>query len=333
MKVLGIETSCDETAVAVVEDGKKVLSSIVASSLDLHKKYGGIVPEIATRHHVEIILAVLDKALKDINLKISDIDLISVTQGPGLIGSLIVGITLAKSLAIATGKPVVPVDHILAHIFASGLDGELPQFPFLGLVVSGGHTSLFLIHGFQKFQLLGKTRDDALGEAYDKVAKILGLGFPGGPVIERMALKAVRRDANLFPVTKVKEGFDFSYSGLKTAVLYYVKEKKSLTERDIYELCYSFQESALRSLLHPLKNAVKKFNLNKLVIGGGVAVNKRLRELLKELDVQLYLPSPKYCMDNGAMVAGLGYWVYNESGDLGLKFSPYSTFEERWNSV
>ena len=333
MKVLGIETSCDETAIAVVEDGRKVLSTIVASSLALHKQYGGIVPEIATRHHVEVILAVLDKALKDASSGFHDVDVIAVTQGPGLIGSLMIGITLAKSLAMAIGKPIVTVDHILAHIFACSLDGGLPQFPFLGLVVSGGHTSLFIVYGFQKFKLLGRTRDDALGEAYDKVAKILRLGFPGGPVIENMALQAIRRDKNMFPIAKIKHSFDFSYSGLKTAVLYYVKERDTLSSQEVNEICYSFQESALYSLIPPLKNAISEFGLKRLVVGGGVAVNRRLRELLQELGVELHLPSLRYCMDNAAMVAGLGYWVYNENGDAGFQFGPYSTFEERWSLV
>lgn len=330
MKVLGIETSCDETALAIVEDGKKVLSNVVASSLDLHRKYGGIVPEIATRHHVEVILPVMDKALQDAGVKLQDIDIIAVTRGPGLIGSLMVGITLAKSLAIAINKPVVAVDHLLAHIFAYSLEGELPSFPFLGLVVSGGHTSLFIIHDFQKFEILGKTRDDALGEAYDKVAKILGLGFPGGPIIENRARNAVEKKS-LFPITRIEGSFDFSYSGLKTAVLYYVKEKEQLSQQEINEVCYSFQESALRSLIPPLEMAIEKFKLQSLVVGGGVAVNNRLRELLNQLNINVYLPPRQYCMDNASMVAGLGYSVYNKEGGIGLNFGPYSTFEEKWN--
>ncbi|HDL10060.1 MAG TPA: tRNA (adenosine(37)-N6)-threonylcarbamoyltransferase complex transferase subunit TsaD, partial [Candidatus Omnitrophica bacterium] len=208
----------------------------------------------------------------------------------------------------------------------------LPSFPFLGLVVSGGHTSLFIIYDFQKFELLGKTRDDALGEAYDKVAKILGLGFPGGPIIEERAKNAVEKKS-LFPIARLEGSFDFSYSGLKTAVLYYVREKKQLSQQEINEICYSFQESALRSLIPPLEMAIKKFKIQSLIVGGGVAVNTRLRELLKQLNINVYLPSYQYCMDNASMVAALGYWVYNKESSMGVDFGPYSTFEERWNSL
>jgi len=331
MKVLGIESSCDETSVAVIDDGRNVLANIIASSLNLHRQYGGIVPEIATRHHVEVIIPVLRAAVEKSRISLDEIDLIAVTQGPGLIGSLMIGITFAKSLAYALQKPIVAVDHILAHLYAAYFSTQKIKFPSLGLVVSGGHTSLFLLNDFTDFKIIGKTRDDALGEAYDKVAKILHLGFPGGPVIEERANAAGEKKLN-FTVPSVKNSFDFSYSGLKTAVLYYIKKVK-LTDDVINEICYAFQEAALTSLINQIKKAVSACGVNRMLVGGGVIANKRLREKLAELELSLYFPEMEYCSDNAGMVAGLGYELYNKKIETKMDFEPYSTFEEKWEKI
>ncbi len=332
MRVLGIETSCDETSIAIVKDGNIVESNIIASSIDLHRKYGGIVPEIATRHHVEVILPVLKEALSESRLDLSKIDALAVTQGPGLIGSLMVGITFAKSIAYALGLPLIPVDHILAHLYSPYLDKRDIEFPYLGLAVSGGHTSIFIVKGFCDFKLIGKTRDDALGESFDKVAKMLGLGFPGGPEIERRARRAKRRDISFTP-PKVKDGYDLSYSGLKTAVLYYLKKQEKLKDSDIDEICYGFQEAALKSLLLKVEHVLADFKLKRVLAGGGVTANGRLRELLENLEAEVYLADKKYSSDNAGMVAGFAYQLYNRNRDIGfdLNFEPYSIFEERWN--
>jgi N6-L-threonylcarbamoyladenine synthase len=332
MRILGIESSCDETSIAVVRDGKFIDSSITASSVDLHKRYGGIVPEIATRHHLEVILPVLEEALSKSSSTLSSIDALAVTQGPGLIGSLMVGITFAKSLAYALNLPLIAVDHILAHIYSPYLNYKDIEFPYLGLAVSGGHTSLFLVKDFLDFKLIGKTRDDALGESFDKVAKMLGLSFPGGPEIEKRAAKAELKEL-LFTVPKVKDGYDLSYSGLKTAVLYYLKKQKNIADTDINNICCSFQEAALSSLLLKVKRALSDFKLNRVVAGGGVTANNRLRELLNELDAKAYISDKKYSSDNAGMVAGFAYQLYNRKKDRGsdLNFEPYSTFEERWS--
>ena len=329
MRILGIETSCDETSIAVVRDGTIIESNIVASSIELHKKYGGIVPEIATRHHVEVILPVLKEALSEANIGLSSIDALAVTQGPGLIGSLMVGVTFAKSIAYALSLPLIPVDHILAHIYSPYLSYKKIDFPYLGLAVSGGHTSLFLVKGFFDFKLIGKTRDDALGESFDKVAKMLGLSFPGGPEIEKRAARAVKRDT-LFTVPKVKNSCDLSYSGLKTAVLYYLKKHENIEDSDVNDICYSFQESALRSLLLKVEQALSDFQLKRVVAGGGVTANSRLRELLTKLDADVYLADKKYSSDNAGMVAGFAYQLYNKRKEIGsdLSFEPYSVFEE-----
>ncbi|MDP8233203.1 MAG: tRNA (adenosine(37)-N6)-threonylcarbamoyltransferase complex transferase subunit TsaD [Candidatus Saelkia tenebricola] len=332
MKVLGIETSCDETSVAVVENGKTVLANVIASSLDIHKQYGGIVPEIATRHHVEVILPVLEEAIKTSQTSLSEIDLISVTQGPGLIGSLMIGIIFAKSLSFALKKPIIAVDHILSHLYAACLSNNNIEFPSLGLVVSGGHTSLFLLNSFTDFKVIGKTRDDALGEAYDKVAKILNLGFPGGPVIERKANSAKNKELH-FTAPSVKSGYDFSYSGLKTAVLYYTRKLEILDKTKTDEICYAFQEAALTTLLKQVKKTVLDYGINRMIVGGGVIANKNLRRKLSDSGLNIYLPEMKYCSDNAGMVAGLGYELYNKKLGTKINFEPYSTFEEKWEKT
>ncbi len=336
MLTLGIETSCDETSVSVTS-GKKVLSNIVSSSVHLHKKYGGVVPEIASRFHVEYIIEVLQQALKRSGAKLGDMKLISVTSGPGLVGALLIGISLAKSLSYSLKLPLVGVNHILAHLHSAFLsEGQRPDFPFVGLVVSGGHTSLFYCEDMERHVLLGQTEDDAVGEAYDKVAKILKLGYPGGPVIEKRARLSKDRNRVKFPRTYLgKDSLDFSFSGVKTAVLYYVEKnrKPQTANRDldkelINDICYAFQEAVLDVLVHKTFLAAKIKGARRIVVGGGVAANSRLRKKL--LDAArfegrtVYFPEKKYCLDNAAMVGVLGEELYKRGyrSDLYLSAEP-----------
>jgi len=338
MLTLGIETSCDETSVSVTS-GRTVLSNIVSSSVHLHKKYGGVVPEIASRFHVEFILEVLDKALKDSRKRLADIGLIAVTNGPGLVGALLTGISLGKSLSYSLNVPLIGVNHVLAHLYSSFLnDKDVPGFPFVGLVVSGGHTALFHCDKGYKQKLLGQTQDDAVGEAFDKVAKILGLGYPGGPIIEKKAALSRDKDRVKFPKTFLgKDSLDFSFSGLKTAVLYYVRglERntqnaiRSTKESVINDICYSFQENALDMLVEKTFLAAKSYNVKNIVVGGGVAANSMLREKFKETamfseGIKVYFPDREYCMDNAAMAGVLGEELYKigHRSDLYLSAEP-----------
>ena len=322
MIVLGIETSCDETSAAIVKDGRKVLSNEVASSLDFHKKYGGVIPEIASRMQLETIAEVVDSALGSAKIKLEDIDLVSVTNSPGLLGSLLVGISFAKSLSLSLNKPILGVNHLFSHFYANFLAGENIKFPFIGMVISGGHTSLFYVRGFDKIELLGQTRDDACGEAFDKVAKILGLGYPGGPVIEKLAKAGDARKIK-FNCSAANNGLDFSFSGIKTAVLYHVKGKRvSLNEKQ--DICASFQEAVINVLISKALEACKIKKINRLVFGGGVVLNNRLREkFLKaagDYSLNCYFPKKDFCMDNAAMVAGFGYQLFRKGykSDLSL---------------
>ena len=328
--VLGIESSCDETAAAVIQDGRGVLANVVASQHDLHEKFGGVVPEIASRAHIERIQPVIDEALEKAGVTLEDLDAIAVGNRPGLIGSLLVGVTAAKTLAWATGKPLIGVDHVKAHLYAAALNNEPIEYPALGLVVSGGHTSLYELNGPLEMSLLGRTIDDAVGEAYDKVAAILKAGFPGGPIIDKIA-KEGNDQATDFPRSMLEGGnLDFSFSGLKTAVLYHVRGKPSgrgkqvtfqrdaddLTDAQKADVAASFQRAAVGTLLIKLKRALKHLSSEgrrpkSLVIGGGVSANSRLREDAVEfgkrhrLDVRL--PPMAYCVDNAAMIAGLAH--------------------------
>ena len=343
MLTLGIETSCDETSVSVT-DKRRVLSNIVSSSVRLHKKYGGVVPEIASRFHVEYILEVLPKALKDAGVGLKDIKLIAVTNGPGLVGALLVGISLAKSLSYSLSVPLVGVNHVLAHLYSSFLsEDSTPVSPFIGLVVSGGHTALFYCKDSYEQRLLGQTQDDAVGEAYDKVAKILKLGYPGGPVIEKRALLSKGR--NRIKFTKAflgKDSLDFSFSGIKTAVLYYVRDREAkgpgargqgpgavLSAPEINDICSAFQEVALDTLVEKTFLAAEIHKVKSIVVGGGVAANSRLREKFVELakfsaGIKVYFPKREYCMDNAAMVGVLGEELYKKGkrSDLYLSAEP-----------
>ena len=330
MATLGIETSCDETSASVTEGGR-VLSNIVSSSVHLHKKYGGVVPEIASRFHVEYIIEVLRKALEDSGKELKDIKLVAVTNGPGLVGALLCGISLAKSISYSLEKPLVGVNHVLAHLYSSFLNEEdRPEFPFVGLVVSGGHTALFHCESIGKQKLLGTTQDDAVGEAFDKVAKILGLGYPGGPVIDRCASLAKGSTKITFPKSYLgKDSLDFSFSGIKTAVLYYVnnlrQKHQALTAAQINDICYYFQEAALDALVEKVIRAVEITKSGRVVIGGGVAANSRLREKMKELEsfssMKIHFPELKYCMDNAAMIGYLGEALYKKGLRSGLYLS------------
>jgi len=329
MITLGIETSCDETS-ASITDGDKVLSNIVSSSVHMHKKYGGVVPEIASRFHVEYISEVLSKAFEDSGRTMKDVRLVAVTNGPGLVGALLIGVSMAKSISYGLKVPIIGVNHILAHLHSPFLNGDAAmKFPFVGLVVSGGHTALFYCKGVADQRIMGQTQDDAVGEAYDKVAKLLGLGYPGGPIIEKMASRATGATAISFPKSYLgKDSLDFSFSGIKTAVLYYVRKQKSLNEKLVCDICYAFQEAALDVLVDKACAACNKSAVRTLAVGGGVAANTRLREKLTSAaalsGIKVYFPKPKFCIDNAAMVGFLGEALYKRGrrSDMYLTAEP-----------
>ena len=315
MRVLAIETSCDDTGAAVVLDGRKILSNVVSSQVPIHQKYGGVVPELASRRHIESIVPIVKEALEIAKLTLSEIDGIAATQGPGLVGSLLVGLSFAKSIAFATGLPFIGVNHIEAHLSAIFLEEKSPRFPFIGLVVSGGHTSLFRVDGFGKYKRLGQTRDDAAGEAFDKVAKLLGLVYPGGPIIDELS-KTGNPKAIRFPRASLgKDSFDFSFSGLKTAVVNYVKAHPEppggYSEDLIKDIVSSFQEAVVEVLVKKTVQAAQHQGLKRIVLSGGVAANQRLRQKIKEESfeqkLKVYIPSPSFCTDNAAMVGVVGY--------------------------
>jgi N6-L-threonylcarbamoyladenine synthase len=317
MIVLGIETSCDETSVAVVKDGKKILSNEIASSIKFHKRYGGVIPEIASRMQLETIIQVTESALRDARVKLKDINLISVTCGPGLLGSLLVGVSFAKSLSLSLGIPLLGVNHVHSHFYANFLESrETIKFPFIALVVSGGHTSLFYVADFDKIKFLGQTYDDACGEAFDKVARILSLGYPGGPLIERLALRGNPKRIK-FNCSGKNNDLNFSFSGIKTAALYYVRKLKSgeLKGR-INDICASFQEAVIDALVKKSILACRISKVKSLLLGGGVVANKALRKkfvgVCNEHLLKCYIPSQATCMDNAAMVAGFGYQLFKK---------------------
>jgi N6-L-threonylcarbamoyladenine synthase len=310
MKVLGIETSCDDTSAAVVADGRRVLSNVIAAQ-DVHRDFGGVVPELASRAHLDLLPATVERALSDAGIAFSDLDAIAVTRAPGLLGALLVGVSYAKALATALRIPVVGVNHIEAHLLAPMLEGAVFEAPTVGVVASGGHSEIFLVEGPGRYRIVGTTRDDAIGEAFDKVAKLLGLGFPGGPVIDRRSVR-VSEDRFAFPRGMIDSGdFDLSFSGLKTAVRLAIERAPDAAEEAfVDDVCASFQAAAVDALVAKLEAAARAYGAKTLVAGGGVACNRRLRRelgaLAARLGVPSYVPSPKLCADNAAMIALVG---------------------------
>lgn len=340
MITLGIETSCDETAVAIL-DGTKVLADVVASSAETHAEYGGVVPEIASRQHLETILPCLRRALKSTALDLSKIDLIAVTQGPGLMGSLLVGVAAAQALGAALNKPVIPVDHVMAHAYSCQLARRRPAFPFMALVVSGGHTLLIYWKSLGEAKIIGRTHDDAAGEAFDKVAKMLDLGYPGGPVIDRLSRSADPSAYN-FPRPLIRDkNYHFSFSGLKTAVLYKLRDIKSqrpVKDKDKADIAASFQEAACDVLVHKSLEACVEYKVPALFVAGGVSANTRLKKLLtaeaakRGLKLEIVFPTARLAADNAVMIAALGAAEYNghkrkrTSASARQDLEPYSDF-------
>jgi len=311
MIVLGIETSCDETAAAVLEGGRKVLSSIVASQDDVHAPYGGVVPELASRRHLEVIGPVVRRALDSAGLRLDDIEGVAVTYGPGLVGSLLIGCSVAKAMAYARRLPLVGVNHLEGHIYAAFLEGEPPSYPFLALVVSGGHTALYLARDRGRYERIGQTRDDAAGEAFDKVAKLLNLGYPGGPVIDRIAASGDAR-AIAFPTAQMSDGApDFSFSGIKTAVSLHVRRASPLSTQQVADVAASFQSTVVKTLVRKTVRAARRLGVGRIVLTGGVAANAALRDALSrecaERGFHLHIPSRRLCTDNAAMIAAAGH--------------------------
>jgi len=308
--VLGIESSCDETAAAVLVDGRRVLSSVVASQDDVHAPYGGVVPELASRRHLEVIVPVVEKALAEAGVRLGDLDGLAVTQGPGLVGSLLVGCSLAKALAWVHGLPLVGVNHLEGHIYAAFLTDDPPEHPFLALVVSGGHTALYHAPAPLTYRLVGQTRDDAAGEAFDKVAKLLGLGFPGGPIIQKTAERGDPR-AIEFPLAQITDGSrDFSFSGVKTSVSQYVKRRGPLSGAQIADVAASFQAAVVKMLVRRTVRAALHLGVKRVLLTGGVAANGPLRASLLaeagEHGIHVHIPPPRLCTDNAAMITAAG---------------------------
>jgi N6-L-threonylcarbamoyladenine synthase len=322
MKVLGIETSCDETAVAVVVDGARVLSNKIASQVSIHARYGGIVPEVASRQHLLAIIPTLKQAVAEAGISWDDIGGIAVTTGPGLAGSLLVGINLAKALALAHDKPLTGVNHLEGHIYANWLDGRRIEFPVVCLIVSGGHSDLVLMKEHGDYKVLGRTRDDASGEAFDKAARILGLGYPGGPAIQQAAGSG--NTSLKLPRAWLKDSYDFSFSGLKTALLRLVEgENISLSPGqdgpNQYDAAASFQEAVVDVLVNKTLAAAREHRVNQVLIAGGVASNSRLRyRLLEESPLPVLIPAPILCTDNAAMIATCGYYLFQSGRVAGL---------------
>lgn len=322
MYILGIESSCDETSISIVKNGREEIATIISSQIDIHKDYGGVVPEIASRQHVKNITIVLEECLQKANMTMEDIDAIAVTYGPGLIGSLLIGLEAAKTLSFIYNKPLIPVHHIAGHIYANSLVDEL-QFPLLAVVVSGGHTELVEMKDHYEFEKLGGTLDDAIGECYDKVARIIGLEYPGGPKIDKLA-KTGKPSYNL-PIPLNDDSYNFSFSGLKSAVINLVhNEQQRGNEIREADLATSFQKVAIESIILKTKKAIIDKKIKNVIVAGGVAANSGLREamakLTKELNVKLSIPPMKFCTDNGAMITAAGFYAYKKGriADLNL---------------
>ena len=326
--IMGIETSCDETAVAIIKDGREILADEIISSATEHAKFGGVVPEIASRTHTTAILTATKNALSKANMTLNDIDAFAVTYGAGLLGALLVGVSFAKSLAYACNKPLVPVSHIRGHIAASYIADKNLKPPFITLVVSGGHTHLVEVKDYGEYEILGRTRDDASGEAFDKIARAMNLGYPGGPIVDRLA-KQGNKNAIDFPRAYLDEGYDFSFSGLKSAVLNYLNAKKMKNEEIVVEdVCASFQEAVVEVLSNKAIKAAKEKGYNTITLAGGVACNSALREkiteMAKEHGIEVKYPPVVLCTDNAAMIGCAGYYNYinGRRDDMSLNAVP-----------
>lgn len=320
--ILGIESSCDETSCAIVKNGKEDIATVIASQIDIHKNFGGVVPEIASRHHIKNITIVIEECLEKANMNMDNIDAIAITYGPGLIGSLLVGLEAAKTLAYIYNKPLIPVHHIAGHIYANSLEKEM-KFPLLALVVSGGHTELVIMEDHYKFKKIGGTLDDAIGECYDKVARVIGLEYPGGPKIDKLAQQG--KPTYSLPIPLQDDSYNFSFSGLKSAVInlnHKLNQRKE--EVNKADLAASFQKVAIDSLIIKTKRALIQNNIKNLIVAGGVAASQGLREaiakLQEELNLNITIPSMKYCTDNATMIAAAGYYAYKlgRRADLSL---------------
>lgn len=317
--ILGIESSCDETSIAIVKNGREVLSNVINTQISIHELYGGVVPEIASRNHVENISPVMKEALKEANIKIDDVDGIACTYGPGLVGALLVGVSYAKALSYAANKPLIGVNHIQGHIAANYITYKDLKPPFLTLLISGGNTQLVLVKDYTEFEILGKTRDDAVGEAFDKIARVIGLGYPGGPKMDKLAQDGTPN----IDLPKVHiEGLDFSFSGLKTAIINLHHKTPDINKAD---LAASFEKDVAEILLDNTKKAVKETNINKIALAGGVSANSYIRKAFKELeekeDIKVYYPELKLCTDNAAMIASAGYYNFLKGNFSDLKLN------------
>ena len=317
--ILGIESSCDETSVAVVKNGREVLSNVINTQISIHELYGGVVPEIASRNHVENISPVMKEALKEANIKIDDVDGIACTYGPGLVGALLVGVSYAKALSYAANKPLIGVNHIQGHIAANYITYKELKPPFLTLLISGGNTQLVLVKDYTEFEILGKTRDDAVGEAFDKIARVIGLGYPGGPKMDKLAQEGTPNI--VLPKVHI-DGLDFSFSGLKTAIINLHHKTPDINKAD---LAASFEKDVAEILLENTKKAVKETNINKIALAGGVSANSYIRKAFKELEekenIEIYYPELKLCTDNAAMIASAGYYNFLKGNFSDLKLN------------
>ena len=339
MKILGIETSCDETAVAIMDNGT-LKKSLVSSQIEIHAKYGGVIPEIAARKHLEVIRKLFYQLLEETKIKVNEIDLIAVTQGPGLVGALLVGVSFAKGLSIALNKPIIPLNHVYAHVHGAllGLSADIVEsqvFPCFSLVVSGGHTNLFYMKDPVSFEHLVESSDDACGECFDKVAKLLGLAYPGGPVVEKLAKKGNKDRFSMPEILSDKKQLSFSYSGLKTHMYYLIQKFDQLSKNDIYDLCASFQDAAFEQIIRKIKcvSELKKYDTKSILVAGGVAANQRFRQLLHDnFNLPIHFPELAYCSDNAAMVAAYAHQLYlNDKKRIDLEniqhdFEVYSRF-------
>ena len=308
--VLGIETSCDETAVSVVKNGREILSNVIDTQIPIHEKYGGVVPEIASRNHIEAITRVTKKAIKDANITFDDIDVIAPTYGPGLVGALLVGLSYGKALSYALNKPLVGVNHLQGHISANYLTHKDLEPPFLCLLISGGNTQIINVKSYSEFEILGKTRDDSVGEAFDKVARVVGLGYPGGPKVDKLAKEGTPNIK--LPKTHFQDSLDFSFSGIKTAIINLAHKNPDINKAD---LCASFEKAVSEMLIENLSKAIEQTGAKKVAIGGGVSASPYIREALLNLEnkyknLKVYMPDMKLCTDNGAMIASAGYYNY-----------------------